>query len=51
MKVANELRELRDPRGGTGPEYFREVRKSSLRCWLDMRRQEIFDEQWIEGNG
>lgn len=51
QRVVNELRELRDRHGGTSPEYFREVRASSLRAWLELKRCEIFDEQWIEKNG
>ena len=36
--------------GGMGPEYFREVRASSLKHWLEFDRREIFMETLEEGN-
>jgi pyrimidine-specific ribonucleoside hydrolase len=36
--------------GGMGPEYFREIRASSLRHWLEFDRREIFVETLKEGD-
>lgn len=50
-RIAGELRELQSRHGGLGKEYFREVRTSSLRAWLELSRKEIFDEHWLAPAG
>jgi pyrimidine-specific ribonucleoside hydrolase len=35
--------------GGLGPEYFREIRASSLKHWLELNRREIFVETLEDG--
>ena len=43
-RIAADMAELEKQHGGTTPAYFQEVRRVSLRHWLDFDRAMIFEE-------
>lgn len=44
-KIKKDIRKLVEKHGGMNKAYFKDVRELSIQYWLDLDRNEIFDEQ------